>query len=206
MYKISLNQSVIRLLTKEEFKSFDNKNNALTTEYYGKKGRLLNYIDSAEKSPDKDKSVILYAEDVEELINDFFSLFKVVQAAGGLVFNPDNEILAIYRRGYWDLPKGKLDPGETPDEASVREVQEETGIQKIDQGELLITTYHIYRNRKEVRCIKPTYWYRMQTTDLELIPQTEEEIEEARWIDPTQFLNTDFEMFGTIRDVVESAF
>jgi len=191
-------------MSKKKFKTFDNKNNWLTFEYYGKKGQLLNFIDSAEKSPKQDKSVILYTKEIESLINDFFALFKVVQAAGGLVFNPDNEILAIYRRGYWDLPKGKLDPGETPDEASVREVQEETGIQQIDRGELLITTYHIYRNRKEVRCLKPTFWYHMQTKDLVLTPQAEEDIEEAKWIDPKEFLGGGYEMFGTIRDVVES--
>ena len=49
-------------------------------------------------------------------------------AAGGLVTNENNELLMIFRRGKWDLPKGKLDKGETIEECAIREVEEETGI------------------------------------------------------------------------------
>jgi len=54
----------------------------------------------------------LYHEDVERLKADFFSVYKIVEAAGGVIFNPKNEILFIYRREHWDLAKGKIDPGE----------------------------------------------------------------------------------------------
>jgi ADP-ribose pyrophosphatase YjhB (NUDIX family) len=52
---------------------------------------------------------------------------KIVMAAGGLVENEHGEILLIYRKKHWDLPKGKLDAGETLEECAVREVEEETG-------------------------------------------------------------------------------
>ncbi len=64
----------------------------------------------------------------------FFKHFIIIQAAGGLVKNEQNEILFIFRRGKWDLPKGKNDGDEIPRECAVREVKEETGLQKINAG------------------------------------------------------------------------
>ena len=65
-------------------------------------------------------------------------------AAGGIVMNPKQEILWIFRRGFWDLPKGKLDPGETIPQCALREVEEETGINDIQLNELITITYHEY--------------------------------------------------------------
>jgi len=50
----------------------------------------------------------------------------------------------IFRRGKWDLPKGKLDKGETLEQCAVREVREETGLKKIKLQSPLMTTYHTY--------------------------------------------------------------
>jgi 8-oxo-dGTP pyrophosphatase MutT (NUDIX family) len=52
----------------------------------------------------------------------------IIKAGGGIVVNEQNEVLLIYRRGKWDLPKGKLDDGETIEECALREVKEETGL------------------------------------------------------------------------------
>lgn len=109
---------------------------------------------------------------------------KVITAAGGIVTNPDNEILFIFRRGKWDLPKGKLDEGESIEQCAVREVEEETGLQKIHLKEFIGITKHEYFDKwinEEV--IKETHWYKMCIdTEQLLIPQTEEDILEIKWV------------------------
>src|SRR3954462_6861325 len=52
---------------------------------------------------------VLWNEDIEQLKKAFFKHFLIVKAAGGMVLNEKKEILMIFRRGKWDLPKGKLD-------------------------------------------------------------------------------------------------
>lgn len=203
MYKIYINKTVIQFASRQDVAQYKVTPEDLVGHYYGKRNGLLNYIDSAEKS-ERLKSITLLSEDLEGLINDFFSFYKIVEAAGGLVFNQQKELLAIFRIGMWDLPKGKIEKGETPDVAAVREVQEETGIKNIQLGELLHTSYHTYRNRKDKRCLKPTYWYEMYTTDVELTPQGEEDIEQAIWISKDKFLEEGYETYGSILDVLNS--
>ncbi len=104
-------------------------------------------------------------------------------AAGGLVTNPNGEILWIFRRGFWDLPKGKLDEGETIQTCAVREVEEETGIHGIQLHEMICFTNHNYFDKylnEEV--IKRTYWFHMSIKDEQNgIPQTTEDIEKIEW-------------------------
>ena len=108
---------------------------------------------------------------------------KQIIAAGGLVTNPHGEILWIYRRGFWDLPKGKLDDGETIQTCAVREVQEETGIVGVQLHEMLCFTNHTYFDKylnEEV--IKRTYWFHMSIPNAQNgIPQTTEDIEKIEW-------------------------
>ena len=104
-------------------------------------------------------------------------------AAGGLVTNPEGQILWIFRRGFWDLPKGKLDEGETIQTCAVREVEEETGIKNIRLHELLKFTNHTYFDthlNQEV--VKRTYWFHMTIpTEQKGIPQATEDIEKIEW-------------------------
>jgi 8-oxo-dGTP pyrophosphatase MutT (NUDIX family) len=105
-------------------------------------------------------------------------------AGGGLVLNDAGELLMIFRRGKWDLPKGKLDDGETILECAVREVKEETGLQQIEHGELIGITYHEYFDpylKEEV--IKESHWYAMRVRGTQtLTPQIEEDITEIKWV------------------------
>ena len=120
--------------------------------------------------------------DLEELKDAFFKKFKVVPAGGGLVRNPKDQYLLIHRRGKWDLPKGKLDDGETIEECAVREVEEETGILNITLHSPLMVTYHTYHQGTSFN-IKESHWFNMSiSTEQELIPQTEEDIERAIWV------------------------
>lgn len=109
---------------------------------------------------------------------------KTILAAGGLVYNDQGELLMIFRRGKWDLPKGKLDAGESIEDCAVREVMEETGLITVIRGNLIGITYHQYLDpwmSEEV--MKETHWFRMQAPGNQaLIPQIEEDIEIIRWI------------------------
>jgi len=202
MYKIYLDQTAFRLVSREEMDKLPKGKTHLAGEYHGKTALLLNYIDMAEKSQ-RYETVTLIGTDVEQLKTDFFSLFKIVEAAGGLIYNEAGEILFIYRRANWDLPKGKIDEGETKEEAALREVAEETGLQEVERHELLYTSYHIYRNKKDKRCLKPTYWYRMTTQNTDLKLQHEEDIEDAKWMTKAAFLDADMPTYGSIVDVLK---
>lgn len=172
--------------------------------YAGKPKHLSGYIDMLEKT-NRFQSITLYAEDYEKLVSDFFSLFKLIEAAGGLVLNPAGEILFIYRRGFWDLPKGKIDKGESPSEAAIREVCEETGIKQLDLGAELKITYHTYREKDGRRILKRTYWYRMKTEEVALHPQVEEDIEEAVWMSlPAFFSGEEKRVYRSILEVLKA--
>ena len=175
----------------------------IVARYNGSPKIFLNYADMLEKGRQLD-SITIFSEDLEQLWVDFCSNFKLIEAAGGCVFNAQDELLVIYRRGSWDLPKGKIDPGETPKQAAVREVEEETGIGEISLGSFLGLTYHTYRDPKERRILKRTYWYRMQTPQKDLTPQTEEDIELAEWVLPGPFLDQPkLEIYRSIQEVIE---
>ena len=109
---------------------------------------------------------------------------KVIVAAGGIVTNTNKEMLFIFRRGFWDLPKGKLDEGESIEECAVREVEEETGLRNITINHFVGITKHTYFDKwvnEEV--VKESHWYKMSIdTQQELVPQTEEDIEEIKWV------------------------
>ena len=105
-----------------------------------------------------------------------------VFAAGGIVENENKELLFMFRNGYWDLPKGHWESGESLPFTAKREVREETGIKDLEIIDFVGISFHTYNmyGRHE---IKHTYWYRMKTSSKErLLPQTEEGIRELRWI------------------------
>lgn len=169
--------------------------------YLGKKKMLKQYLDLLDKNRAV-RAVVIFFEDMESLWRDFQACFKVLEAAGGLVQNAENKYLVFYRRGSWDLPKGKIDPGETPEQAAVREVQEETGLVRLNLGAFMTHTYHTYELKGQ-RILKKTWWYRMSTTDTQLIPQTEEDIEEIRWVEPKAWLAAGPVVYPNIREVME---
>lgn len=119
---------------------------------------------------------------LENALIKFSELFKVIYAAGGLIKQND-KYLFIYRLKKWDLPKGKIDKGESPKQAAIRECEEECAITKLTITKELAPTYHIYEH-KGGYALKKTFWYAMDTKHIgHLIPQTEENIERVEWFD-----------------------
>ena len=204
MYKIYINETPLMLTQFDQLNTQDidlDKN--LLFRYNGRPRSLLNPIDMMEKTRRYD-SVIVYYPDLHQLKKDFKSLYKIIEAAGGVVYNEKGEILTMFRLNSWDLPKGKIDEGETKEAAAIREVQEETGLSIINLGDFLCETFHTYKNRKGKRVLKRTYWYLMSTKEHLIEPQIEENIELVEWLKPTDFLEKT-PIYNTIKEVVKQA-
>ncbi len=126
--------------------------------------------------------VYFESDDPQILFKSLKKYFKRIKAAGGVVLNSEKEILTMFRRGFWDLPKGKLDYGESFDSAAIREVLEETGIQTIMSiPSKYIDTYHLYV-MSGIWILKQTRWFELQAVAGQLSPQIEEDIELVIWI------------------------
>ncbi len=201
MYKIYINEKPLILKESgKESKGVKTDKKTLVTPYLGKPKFFLPYIDMLSKNTKVEK-VIIHHHDVKALKRDFFSLVQRIKAGGGLVLNEKDEILVIFRRGFWDLPKGKMEPGETKRKSALREVMEETGIKDVRIEKKLLKTYHLFNNKRG-RAIKESHWYLMRTSDKKLVPQHEEDIEIAQWISAEKFLNECKPMFKNIKEVV----
>ncbi|PID69026.1 MAG: NUDIX hydrolase [Flavobacteriales bacterium] len=132
------------------------------------------------------QEIYVFYPDRIKLYELFKKKFKIIEAAGGKVRNPHNDILFIYRLGRWDLPKGKIDSGETPEIAAIREVEEETGITGIEIISALKTTFHIYKYKSDF-VLKVTHWFDMKSRySGQLIPETKENIIKAVWLSDTE--------------------
>ncbi|MGM0739698.1 MAG: NUDIX hydrolase [Bacteroidota bacterium] len=110
---------------------------------------------------------------------------RPVRAAGGVVCRREKgtlQVLLIHRNGVWDLPKGMIEPGESAEEGSCREVEEETGCGELSIIGPLGTTVHHYEQGRHV-IEKTTWWYTMVSGRPALKPQREEGIEALEWTD-----------------------
>jgi len=123
-----------------------------------------------------------------------------VPAAGGLLTDDKGRLLCIHRLGHWDLPKGKLEPGEALEEAAAREVREECGVPLPIVLGPFATTHHVYGPGNNL--MKVTHWYRMAFPPLVqctgLAPQTEEGITDARWASAEEVQSLEPDAFGNI--------
>tara|TARA_Y100000817_G_scaffold314231_1_gene312414 strand:- start:9988 stop:10665 length:678 start_codon:yes stop_codon:yes gene_type:complete len=126
-------------------------------------------------------SITLTLKNLDNDINELKKMFKIIKAGGGVVNNNKKEILFIYRMKKWDLPKGKLDKGETIKQCAKREVEEETKV-KVSCGKKILSTWHTYTKNKKF-ILKKTTWYMMESIDdSKMKPQKKEKIEKVEWM------------------------
>lgn len=177
--QIFFDKRKIILCPKNEFTTKNGQKDNLIYEFTTKKE--IKVIISLFKQNLHLKSLTICASDFKKLKKAFFSNFKVLKAAGGLVKNCNNELLVIKRNGKWDLPKGHVEKGEKIKAAAIREVSEECGISGIEIKGFLANTYHTYYIKNRV-ILKETYWYLMSYNGNETLkPQIDEGITEVIW-------------------------
>ena len=151
------------------------------------------------------KGVIIKDDSADAILRHINGICKTIIAGGGLVFNEAGAILMIYRRGKWDLPKGKLDEGERIDECALREVREETGLNHLQLADKLADTYHLYIEKGKNH-LKHSVWYRMKGTSKDaLVPQAVEDIHKAEWVDVSNLHMYMSNTYETIKDVIAVA-
>ncbi len=139
---------------------------------------------------DDTKGLYIQTNESKKIFNAILAHFQHWQAAGGLILNPSGEILLMFRKGKWDLPKGKMEAGERPEETALREITEETGLKNIKIIKKLTETWHSYptsvynevhKDQKDI--LKQTHWFQIDFTGDELtVPQIEEDIIDIQWI------------------------
>ena len=172
MYKVFVNDIPIILSTEEI-----NDENYLSLPI--KQANIKHIIKKVKKA--KLRYVNLYHPKEEKLFKHLTKQLKPIVAGGGLVFNDKEEILFIFRKGKWDLPKGGTEKNENIQETAKREVEEETGVNNLKITETLPVTYHVMKRKGKYR-LKITHWFKMKTSYTgELTPQLDEDITKVEW-------------------------
>lgn len=147
-----------------------------------------------------------FMRNLVEYVNDNYIFVK---AAGGLVRDANGRLLLMRRNDRWDLPKGKVESGETLSKAAIRETEEETGISNIVLDGLRLKTYHIY-NLYGGWHFKQTSWFDMHLEDTSacqhLVPQIEEGITEVGWYDVDDWHSKLDESYATMRIITSQIF
>lgn len=178
-YKIYYNDSFV-LITADRGQMNEN-----FTKVFDSKTAINNFLAQPDILFDSitNEQILILSDKPGEVACQLMEKVDIVIAGGGLVFNEHNELLLIHRRGHWDMAKGKIELNEDIIVGAEREVTEETGVTLDSVEPEPIVTYHAYF-LKNKRCLKQTNWYRMRATpgQTNLVPQTEEDIEDVRWV------------------------
>ncbi|WP_294232740.1 NUDIX domain-containing protein [uncultured Chryseobacterium sp.] len=195
MYKVFVNEKKLLLSKQSE--------NLEKTLGYENVTSLEIALDLLENTSVKELNV--FGENLDEMWSEFQKLFRIIEAAGGLVNNTQGDLLFIKRLGKWDLPKGKMEKGESREESAVREIEEETGLANVELIQFINTTYHIYVERNGDKVLKCTHWFEMNFNGEDTSkPQIEEGITEVAWKNTAQIKDEVFlSTFKNIKLIVK---
>ncbi|MFT6815080.1 MAG: 8-oxo-dGTP pyrophosphatase MutT (NUDIX family) [Sphingobacteriales bacterium] len=137
-----------------------------------------------------------------KLYNKLVDYYTFIRAGGGVVQNELGEFLLIYRKGYWDLPKGKIEKGETRKAGAKREVEEECGVSELKVKSFFLCTLHTYKIKKK-KVLKKSYWYHMICPKQDLVPQAEEGIEAAIWVSKSDLPKYFSKSYPNIKEILK---
>ena len=196
MYKVFFNDRIV-FLTNESKKNFTS-GSGIFYKFYDLE-ELRGLLDSFILQ-EENKYLYIFHTDLKELFEKFKNCFRYIEAAGGLVKNKSGEMLFIKKRGKWDLPKGKIEEGETSEQAALRETEEECGLQQLIIKKTLQPTYHTFL-KNNVYCLKKTFWHEMYYEGTEPgTPDHREKITEIKWAAPA---NLEIIIQNTYRSLID---
>ncbi len=204
MYKVFVNNQSIHFVKNINVQLFENED----IEFYqfqSKRALLAVIADFVDKQ--LTQQLYIYCPDnLSEVFSFYKSQYLEIKAGGGSVCNANDAYLFIFRRGKWDLPKGKLDKGETIKACAKREIEEETGIDKLEIIKKLPDTYHIY-TEKNKKIIKHCYWFLMKTeSENKLQPQMQEGITKAVWLKKEEIKEIMNNTYPSINELILNCF
>ncbi len=141
-------------------------------------------------------------DDLEKNWQAILKKFQLVHSAGGIV-EAEGKYLFIKRKNKWDLPKGKIEEGESSSEAAEREIFEETGV-KAKCLFHIIDTWHCYNDFGPMT-LKCTHWFAMSAGHIQdTRPQKEEGIHSALWLGKQEVEQILPYGFHTVRQTFEA--
>ena len=198
MYQIFFDQRSVVICSKSDNYSENHSSVVFANPEYSDLSEIPAWFDNFKNV----QTLYIPSDNPEETFRKFASHFTEINAAGGVVENPEGEYLFIFRNGVWDLPKGKQEDGEDISLTAVREVEEECGVRNIELGDLLCITWHTY-HRDGKFYLKHTYWYKMSDPVKEkLKPQLEEDITSAVWIKKDDVMECLKNTYPSIKEVI----
>ena len=140
-----------------------------------------------------------------ETFSKLFEEFDFIEAAGGIV-KRKKSYLFIKRNGVWDIPKGKIEKGESVKFAAIREIEEECGIKKPKIDKLIGLTYHTYLYKGRPT-IKKTYWYSLfYDGPKKTKGQVEEGISKVKWFKVGDLSKVKSNTYASISEVLDMYF
>ena len=199
MYKVFINDR--SLILTDDYADYSSAYDTLFITYASEEA-FFELIELLKESPVL-KSVCVYHDQLDELWDVFTKKFTLISAAGGIVQNKDR-ILFIYKNKHWDLPKGKIENGESAETAALREVEEECGLKGLSLKGPHDITYYLF-NEKGTTLLKKTEWFLMNSTQEGPLKGDEKEgITEVKWMDSSSWKSEQEKSFASVVNMLSS--
>ncbi len=200
MYKVFIQNRPLHFISEEEF--INNEGIAVSEEVA--LSNQKNVYQLIEQTPES-VSIFIISNQPFACLTAFFQDHETVEAAGGIV-RKGNQYLFIYKNDCWDLPKGIIDAGESPEIAAIREVEEECGITNPQIKQLITHTFHTYQYEGNP-VLKKTHWFGFSYDGEEtLMPQQAEGITSATWKTKAEIPEVMDKTYLSIQEVVQAYF